>query len=751
MLHRATARATIFRSSHAEKRRRPLAWVGTAQWPICVAVSYSHALHRGHRSEPLAVRRRRGRTGLGSQRYEYRAASAPSYTAARWRGTIGAPEAPLGEGTYDAVFAASMADPAAFWTRAARDISWSVPPSEDGALTATDTAPYYRWFAGAKTNACENAVDVHVAAGRGDQPAIIYESMVGGRSRSITYSELLGDVVAFASVLRARGVQAGDRVLLYMPMVPETMVAMLACARLGAIHSVVFGGFASHELAVRIDDARPKVVVSASCGLEGADKTLAYKPLLDEALRMAEHRVDSCIVLQREQLEATLEPGRDESWSVACAADGSDDVAAVQVDSTHPLYILYTSGSTGKPKGVVRDTGGHITMLKWTMRNIYNCDEGDVYMAGSDLGWVVGHSYIAYAPLLRGSTTVLFEGKPVGTPDAGTYWRVVRKHGVRVLFTAPTALRAIRREDPDGKFLEGGLGPRFDSLWLAGERSDPTTIEWCLRHVGSALDHSWMTESGSPMIANCRGLGQLPVKPGSATKPVPGWDVRVLRADTTDDGRERAADARGDPEPAGINELGAIVAKLPLPPGALAGLWEDPERCEAYFSRWPGYFETGDAGVVDEDGYLHVMARTDDVINTAGHRLSTGAIEAAIASLPEVAEVAIIGAADALKGSVPISLIVLKAGVTKSPDEVVADSIAVVRQEIGAVASYKQGAIVARLPKTRSGKVLRGTLRSIADGVAYKQPATIDDPATLDEAAAALRTIGYAQPRQPQA
>ena len=593
-------------------------------------------------------------------------------------------------------------------------------------------APFYRWFSGGKLNTSFNMLDRHVERGRADQPALVYDSPVTGTTAAYTYRELRDAVAMFAGALRAQGVERGDRVIVYMPMVPEAVVAMLACARIGAVHSVVFGGFASHELASRIADAEPKLIVSASCGLEPG-RVVAYKPLLDAAIDLAEHKPERCIVLQRPELEAELVPGRDLDWDDAVA--GAEPAGCVAVEATDPLYILYTSGTTGVPKGIVRDNGGHAVALAWTMGNIYAVEPGEVYWAASDIGWVVGHSYIVYAPLLHGCTTVLYEGKPVGTPDAGAFWRVIEQHGVSTLFTAPTALRAIRQQDPDGGLIGRHDLSGFRALFLAGERLDPETLGWAERKLGvPVVDHWWQTETGWPIAANCLGIERLPVKPGSSSRPVPGWDVRVLEAG----GAEVAA-----------GEIGALVVKLPLPPGASPTLWNADERYrEAYLSAFPGYYQTADAGFVDEDGYVHVMARTDDIINVAGHRLSTGGMEEVVASHPDVAECAVIGVADEIKGQVPVGFVVLKAGVDRDHEEIVGEVTQLVRERIGPVAAFRVATVVDRLPKTRSGKILRGTMRRIADGEEYAVPATIDDPVVLDEVAAALRGLGYAgEPR----
>jgi propionyl-CoA synthetase len=589
-------------------------------------------------------------------------------------------------------------------------------------------APFYRWFTGGRLNTCHNALDRHVDGGRADQLALIYDSPVTGAAASFTYRELRDAVARFAGALAAEGVGHGDRVVIYLPMVPEAVIAMLACARIGAIHSVVFGGFAAHELASRIEDAKPKVIVSASCGIEPSG-VVAYKPLLDAAIDLVESKPERCFVLQRPMLEAELDPDRDLDWHDAVAH--AEPAGCVPVAATDPLYILYTSGTTGQPKGIVRDNGGHAVALAWTMKRIYGVDPGDVYWAASDVGWVVGHSYIVYAPLLHGCTTVLYEGKPVGTPDAGAFWRVIAEHGVSTLFTAPTAFRAIRQQDPEGEHISRYDLSGFRTLFLAGERCDPETLGWAEEKLRvPVIDHWWQTETGWPIAANCLGIEPLPVVPGSPTRAVPGWDVHVLGGD----GRELRS-----------GEIGALVVKLPMPPGSSPTLWNADERFrEVYLSAFPGYYQTADAGYADENDYLFVMSRTDDIINVAGHRLSTGAMEEVLAAHPDVAECAVIGVADELKGQVPVGFLVLKAGVERDPDEVVPEAVRLVRERIGPVASFKQAVVVERLPKTRSGKILRGTMRHIADGEEYTAPATIDDPATLDEMAEALRGLGYA-------
>ncbi len=605
------------------------------------------------------------------------------------------------------------------WETAGKEIFWYRPPS---VLLDDSNPPFYRWYPDGLTNACYNALDLHVEQGRGEQLAVIYDSPVTGQKARFTYAQLLDRVARFAGVLAAQGVGAGDRVLVYMPMVPEAVIAMLACARLGAIHSVVFGGFASNELAVRIDDAKPAVVVAASCGVEPA-RIVPYKPLLDHAIDIAGHKPERCIILQRPQQPADLVPGRDLDWQ-SCM-DGAAHADCVPVAANEPLYILYTSGTTGQPKGVVRDTGGSIVALKWSMSRIYDVNPGDVYWAASDVGWVVGHSYIVYGPLFNGNTTVIYEGKPVGTPDPGAFWRVVDEYRVKVLFTAPTAFRAIKKEDPAGRYIaEKDLGS-LAALFLAGERCDPDTLDWASDKLGvPVIDHWWQTETGWPICCNCLGIEKLPIVPGSPARPVPGYEVAVLD---------------GDGKPLGAGETGALVVRCPLPPGTFTTLWNAADRYrEVYFDRYPGYYETGDAGYIDENGYVYVMARTDDVINVAGHRLSTGAIEEVLAAHPDVAECAVIGVADALKGQLPLGLLVLNAGVDRPHEAIVSEVVRKVREEIGPVAAFRRAIVVERLPKTRSGKILRGTMRSIADGEAWKMPATIDDPAILDEIARAL-------------
>jgi propionyl-CoA synthetase len=626
-------------------------------------------------------------------------------------------------GRYDEVFLRSLSDRAGFWGEAAEAIDWE--RRWDRVLDDSNP-PFYRWFSGGRLNTCWNALDRHVAGGRATQLALIYDSPVSGTVARWTYAELRDEVALLAGALKSLGVGKGDRVLLYMPMVPEAVMGMLACARLGAIHSVVFGGFAAPELATRIDDAKPKLILTASCGLEG-QRIVQYKPLLDQAISLAKAKPAACLVLQRPMAAAAMIAGRDYDWRETVA--GARPANCVMVEATDPLYILYTSGTTGIPKGVVRDNGGHAVALRWSMQHIYGISPGEVFFTGSDVGWVVGHSYIVYAPLLHGATTVLYEGKPVGTPDAGVFWRVIAQHGVSVFFTAPTAFRAIKREDPDGALIRKYDLAKFRALFLAGERADPPTVEWAERQLGiPVIDHWWQTETGWPISANSLGIETLPVKHGSATRPVPGWDVRVLDTD-------------GHPVKPG--DVGALAIKLPLPPGALPTLWQADERYRSsYLAEYPGYYQTADAGFIDDDGYVWVMTRTDDIINVAGHRLSTGGIEEVLAAHPDVAECAVLGIADSLKGQVPLGLLVLKSGVERPAAVIAEEVVRMVRDRIGPVASFRTAVVVQRLPKTRSGKILRGTMRAIADGQEYRMPATIDDPAILDEIAVALKEAG---------
>ncbi|ACL57066.1 propionyl-CoA synthetase [Methylobacterium nodulans] len=628
---------------------------------------------------------------------------------------------------YAEVYGRWKADPAAFWAEAARAIDWSRPADR---TFDPEAGVYGHWFVGAEVNACHNAVDRHVAGGRADQAAILYDSPVTGTTRRITYAELQEEVALLAAVLRDLGVERGDRVVLYMPMVPEALYGMLACARLGAVHSVVFGGFAAKELAARIEDAAPKLVLAASCGIEPG-RVVAYKPLLDEACRLSNHKPQACLILQRPQGEAALAEGRDRDWAaeVAAAREAGRRADCVPVAATDPLYILYTSGTTGKPKGVVRDTGGYLVALTWSMLNLYGIQPGEVYWCASDVGWVVGHSYIVYGPLLHGCTTVLYEGKPVGTPDAGAFWRVIAETGAVALFTAPTALRAVKKEDPEAVLMRGHDLSRFRTLFLAGERADPDTVAWAERILGvPVIDHWWQTETGWPIAANPVGLGILPVKHGSPTVAMPGYDVQVL-------------DEGGKPVPA--DTMGTIAIRLPLPPGCLPTLWRQDERFrESYLAAFPGYYNTSDAGFLDRDGYVYVMGRTDDIINVAGHRLSTGGMEEVLASHPAVAECAVIGIRDSLKGEAPCGFVVLKSGVARPPDVIERELVALVRERIGPVAAFRLALTVGRLPKTRSGKILRGTMKKIADGEPWTTPATIDDPAILEEISAALHARG---------
>ena len=627
-------------------------------------------------------------------------------------------------GRFDQTQQRALADPEGFWGEAAAAIDWDKPWDK---VLDESKPPFYRWFTGGRLNTCYNALDRHADGGRGGQAALIYDSPVTETIRTYTYSELRDLVARFAGAMAAHGVGKGDRVIIYMPMVPEAVIAMLACARVGAIHSVVFGGFAANELATRIDDAAPKMILAASCGVE-VNRVIPYKPLLDAAIAQAKHKPDHCIILQRPMARAEMTAGRDVDWAEATAAAKPAD--CVSVAATDPLYILYTSGTTGQPKGIVRDNGGHAVALKWSMKAVYDIEPGEVYWAASDVGWVVGHSYIVYAPLLHGCTTVLYEGKPVGTPDPGAFWRVISQHKVAAMFTAPTAFRAIRQQDPKGAQIGKYDLARFRTLFLAGERCDPDTLAWAQEKLGvPVIDHWWQTETGWAIAANCLGIEPLPVKPGSPSRAVPGWDVRVF-------------DEGGHEVPRG--KIGSIICKLPLPPGTLPTLWNAEARFrQAYLDEFPGYYKTADAGYVDADGYVYVMARTDDIINVAGHRLSTGAMEEVLAAHPDVAECAVIGVADSLKGQLPLGFLVLSAGVERSEADIVKDVVQLVRDKIGPVAAFKSATVVKRLPKTRSGKILRGTMRAIADGESYKPPATIDDPAILDEIAAALKTVGY--------
>ncbi len=631
---------------------------------------------------------------------------------------------------YHEVYARWQRDPQGFWGEAAADIDWFEKPK---ATFDPKAGIYGRWFPGGVCNTCFNAVDRHVNAGRGEQAALIYDSPLAGVKRTITYHRLLTETQVLGAMLRGLGVGEGDRVIIYMPMVPEAVIAMLACARIGAIHSVVFGGFAARELATRIDDAKPKVVLSASCGLEPG-RIVHYKPLLDEAIALSQHKPDACLILQRPQVEASLVAGRDHDWAKTrdhALTHARSVYDCVPVAATDPLYILYTSGTTGQPKGVVRDNGGHMVALKWSMKNLYGVEPGETYWAASDIGWVVGHSYIIYAPLFHGCTSILYEGKPVGTPDAGAFWRVIAEHGVAALFTAPTAFRAIKKEDPDGKLLAQYDLAKFRTLFLAGERADPPTLEWAEKMLKvPVIDHWWQTETGWAIAGNPVGLGMLPIKRGSPTVAMPGYDVRIV-----DEASHEVA----------ANKMGSIVVKLPLPPACLPTLWQADERMrESYLDEFPGYYKTADAGFKDEDGYIFVMSRTDDIINVAGHRLSTGGMEEVLAAHPDVAECAVLGIKDELKGEVPCGFIVLKAGVNRPPQEIEQEIVALVREKIGPVAAFKLAITVARLPKTRSGKILRGTIKKIADGDSWQMPATIDDPAVLDEIGSALKGKGFA-------
>ncbi len=628
---------------------------------------------------------------------------------------------------YHEIYQGWKQDPLGFWKEAAEEIDWVTTGDK---VFDPDQGQYGRWYPDWECNTCYNCLDRHVERGRPGQPALIYDSPITGRTASYTYAELLEEVEAMACVLADQGLVKGDRAIIYMPMIPQAVMAMLACARLGVIHSVVFGGFAANELATRIDDATPKAIIAASCGIEPG-RVIAYKPLIDQAIDIARHKPDSCLVFQREELTADLKAGRDHDLGVlqADAVAAGRRIAPVPVKATDPLYILYTSGTTGQPKGVVRDNGGHMVALKWSMQNLYDIQPGEVFWAASDVGWVVGHSYICYAPLLHGCTTIVFEGKPVGTPDAGTFWRVISDHNIVSLFTAPTAFRAIRKEDPKGELIQKYDLSQFRSLFLAGERADPETVNWAIDQLQvPVIDHWWQTETGWCIVGNPVGLGQLPVKPGSPTVPMPGYDVQVL-------------DDAG--HPLGANTLGNIVVQLPLPPGSLPTLWNADKRFfDAYLAEFPGYYKTADAGIIDDDGYLSIMARTDDIINVAGHRLSTGGMEEVLATHPDVAECAVIGIADKLKGQLPCGFVVLKAGVDRTHNEIEKELIKLVRDKIGPVAAFKIAITVDRLPKTRSGKILRGTMRQIADGESWKMPATIDDPAILDEITEALKTHG---------
>jgi propionyl-CoA synthetase len=630
---------------------------------------------------------------------------------------------------YETAYDRSINQPDEFWGEAARDISWVKPWDK---VLDDSNKPFYRWFIGGRLNTCYNAVDRHIDEGRGDQAALIYDSPVTATIRTYSYNELRDEIALFAGALQSLGVSKGDRVVIYMPMIPEAAIAMLACARIGAVHSVVFGGFAANELATRINDAKPKVIVSASCGIE-IKKVIPYKPLLDGAIKMAAHKPDKCIILQRPMEEATLNEERDLTWQQVMAEARPAD--CVPVEATDPLYILYTSGTTGEPKGVVRDNGGHAVALKWTMKYIYDVQAGDVYWAASDVGWVVGHSYIVYGPLLAGCTTILYEGKPVFTPDAGAFWRVISQHKVKTLFTAPTAFRAIKQQDPEAELVRHYDLSGFSYLFLAGERTDPDTLKWAQTHLGvPVIDHWWQTETGWAICANCMGLHAFPVKEGSPTKPAPGWNLQVLDPES----HEQMAPGK----------IGALVVKLPLPPGALPTLWQNDQRYLAsYLDEFPGYYKTADAGFIDDEGYAYIMSRTDDIINVAGHRLSTGAMEEVLADHPDVAECAVLGVDDKLKGQIPVGFLVLNAGVERDDDDITKEVVQMVRDRIGPVAAFKIATVVKRLPKTRSGKILRGTIQKIADNKEWKMPATIDDPAILQEMEEALNSIGLAKAR----
>jgi len=627
---------------------------------------------------------------------------------------------------YDEAYTRSLRDPEAFWAAVAEDIYWE---RRWDRVLDDSRPPYYRWFAGGVLNTCYNALDLHIDRGRGKQRALVYDSPVTDTIKTFTFFELRDEVVRMAGALRRQGITKGDRVIIYMPMVPEAVIAMLACARIGAVHSVVFGGFASNELAKRIDDAKPRLILSASCGIE-VNRVIAYKPLLDGAVAMATHRVERCVILQRPQAPATLVRGRDLDWGDFVS--GAAPAECVPLAATDPLYVLYTSGTTGIPKGVVRDNGGHAVALKYSMSAVYGMGAGECFWAASDIGWVVGHSYIVYAPLLAGCTTILYEGKPVGTPDPGAFWRVIAQHGVNAMFTAPTAFRAIKKEDPDGVHMTKHDLRHFRTLFLAGERCDPDTLLWAREHLNvPVIDHWWQTETGWAIAANCVGLGMLPVKPGSPTKATPGYDVRVLSEENQE-------------MPAG--QIGSIAIKLPMPPSCLPTLWNNDAGFEkSYLVKHPGFYLTGDAGYRDEDGYLYIMSRVDDIINVAGHRLSTGAMEEVLSGHPDIAECAVVGVADDIKGEVPVGFVVTKAGVSRADGDIVRELIDRIRQQIGPVAGFKTAMVVKRLPKTRSGKILRGTMKRIADSQAYTAPATIDDPIILDEITDALKAAGYAK------
>mmetsp|Transcript_13671 Transcript_13671/g.6768 ORF Transcript_13671/g.6768 Transcript_13671/m.6768 type:complete len:638 (-) Transcript_13671:793-2706(-) len=630
---------------------------------------------------------------------------------------------------HDEAFDKSINDPENFWAEAAEDCHWY--KKWDKVLDDSNK-PFYRWFTGGEINTCYNGLDYHIDNGNGNRLALIYDSPVSDTIKKYTYSELRDEVAKLAGVLASKGVKKGDRVIIYMPMIPEACMAMFACARIGAVHSVVFGGFAANELAIRINDAKPKVIISASCGIEGT-KIIKYKPLLDEAINLADAKPEFCIIRQRPMEKAEMNAGRDIDWEEAMADATPHD--CVPVKATDPLYILYTSGTTGMPKGVVRDNGGHVVALKWSMKAIYDMNEGEVFWAASDVGWVVGHSYIIYAPLFKGCTTIIFEGKPIGTPDAGVFWRIISEHKIKTMFTAPTALRAIKREDPNGELIKNYDLSNFKTLFLAGERLDPDTLRWAENKLKlPVIDHWWQTETGWGIAANCMGLHHFPVKEGSPTKPAPGWNLQVVDSNC---------------KQIKPGDIGALVVKLPLPPGALITLWNNDERfIESYMDEFPGYYKTADAGFIDEDGYAFVMSRTDDIINVAGHRLSTGAMEEVLADHPDVAECAVLGVEDKLKGQIPVGFLVLSAGVTTDNDKIVKDVVQMVRDRIGPVAAFKTATVVKRLPKTRSGKILRGTIQKIADNKEYRMPATIDDPTVLDEITEAVEKIGFGKARK---
>jgi propionyl-CoA synthetase len=627
---------------------------------------------------------------------------------------------------YEEAYARSLRDPDGFWAAVAEDIYWE---RRWDRVLDDSRPPYYRWFAGGVLNTCYNALDLHIDRGRGKQRALVYDSPVTSTIATFSYFELRDEVARVAGALRRQGIGKGDRVIIYMPMVPQAVVAMLACARIGAVHSVVFGGFASNELAKRIDDAKPKLILSASCGIE-VNRVIPYKPLLDGAVDMARHKVERCVILQRSQAQATLVKGRDLDWGDFVS--GAAPAECVPLAATDPLYILYTSGTTGIPKGVVRDNGGHAVALKYSMSAVYGMGAGECFWAASDIGWVVGHSYIVYAPLLAGCTTILYEGKPVGTPDPGAFWRLIAQHGVNAMFTAPTAFRAIKKEDPHGEYMAKHDLSRFRTLFLAGERCDPDTLLWARERLSvPVIDHWWQTETGWAIAANCVGLGMLPVKPGSPTKATPGYDVRVLSEENQE-------------MPAG--QIGSIAIKLPMPPSCLPTLWNNDAGFEkSYLAKHPGYYLTGDAGYRDEDDYLYIMSRVDDIINVAGHRLSTGAMEEVLSGHPDIAECAVVGVADEIKGEVPVGFVVTKTGVSRSDGDIVKELIDRIRQQIGPVAGFKTALVVKRLPKTRSGKILRGTMKRIADSQEFAAPATIDDPVVLDEITDALKAAGYAK------